>query len=403
METTDVGAEITAMGKELKSFTADVKASVENVKASVEKLNSQGREAAARLLGIEQHIVAGAMGGNASQSQEAAGEKAPVDSISGLAVLSLKHRCIDNLPPSIERKGLSLSKFLRGVVTGLWTNAAEERKSLDETTLPGGGYLLVPELSAQFIDIMRAQTRCVQAGAVTIPMATSQLRVPVLNTDVSTAWKTELATIQVAAPDFGQVLAQAHTLAGYIPTISVELFEDSDLVTQMITQAFTRSMAVAVDAAALTGTGAPGPTGLKSNVLVAQTPVAGGPLSSDELSLAVANIRGRNYQPNAYIVGPWGAGELARAKAVSSGVYLGRSADVAPLAELVTTSAGGDVFLGDFTRMAFFPRTGVTIEISRVGDGTAWSKLAVSIRAYLRLDVAATEPRAFQILVGYGS
>jgi HK97 family phage major capsid protein len=65
--------------------------------------------------------------------------------------------------------------------------------------------------------------------------------------------------------------------------VSVELFEDSDLVTRMIIQAFARSMAVAVDAAALTGTGAPAPTGLKSNAAVPQNSTSPGPFTWDSI------------------------------------------------------------------------------------------------------------------------
>jgi HK97 family phage major capsid protein len=393
---TDITADIAGMSKELQAFIAA------STKAS-DELEQAHKETSARLLGIEQKLIARGQG--ATPPDDGGGEtKAPIDPQSGLPVLSAKHKVLDNLPDEVERKGLDLSKFLRGVATGSWAGAAEERKSLDETTNAGGGYLLVPELSAQFIDITRAQTRCIQAGAQTVPMSTSQLRVPVLNTDVTTAWKTELATVATAAPDFGQVLAQARTLAGYVPLVSVELFEDSNLVTQMISNAFARSMAVALDAAALTATGAPAPTGLKSNAAVLQTSVSAGPLTWDEVSLGVAAVRGRNYEPNAFIVGPWGAGELARQKASTAGSYLGPPDDCKDLGRYVTTSAGGsDLFLGDFTRMTFFPRTDVRIEVSRVGDGTAWTKLAVSIRAYLRADVTATEPRAFQVLVGYTS
>jgi HK97 family phage major capsid protein len=393
METTDFGPVIQDMSRELKAFT-------DASKKTLDQLEYSQKESSMRLLAVEQRLSAPRGQGG---PREDPGQKAPIDEQSGLPILTKAHKVIDNLPDGEERKGLDLGRFLRGVATGSWQGAAEERKSLDESSNATGGYLLTPELSADFIDQMRAKMVCIAAGARTIPMSTSTLRVPTLNTDITASWKAELATIATAAPDFGAVTATAHTLAGYIPLISVELFEDSDLVSQMVTQAFARNMAVALDASALVGTGTNSPTGLKNNGLVAQTSVSAGALNWDEISVGVTNIRLRNYEPNAFVVGPWGAGELARQKASTAGSYLGPANDSSPLTELVSTSAAGDVFIGDFTRMAFFPRTDMRLEVSRVGDGSSWTKLAVSIRAYLRADAIALEPRAFQSLIGYTS
>ena len=130
----------------------------------VDRVNKSASETSARLLVIEQHLASPGGGGRSSQSETIAETKAPIDPKSGLPVLSHKHKLLDNLPPSVERRGLDLAKFLRGCVTGNWTGAIEERKTLDETTNPSGGYLLVPELSAAFIDFMRAAKRWVEAG-----------------------------------------------------------------------------------------------------------------------------------------------------------------------------------------------------------------------------------------------
>jgi HK97 family phage major capsid protein len=194
-------------------------------------------------------------------------------------------------------------------------------------------------------------------------------------------------------------------LAAYVPQISLQLFEDApDLVAQMLQDAFMRSFAVALDAAALTGAGgANEPLGLSNNSSVQQTSISGGQITADELSAGVAKVKWRNYVPSAIIYSPDAESELAVKKASTGGEYLGFPAGVAELPKYVTSSASNNAYVGDFNRMMFFIRTGLNLEFSRTGDGTAWKGLAVSLRGYMRATVVTGHPGAFQILTGYTS
>ena len=88
---------------------------------------------------------------------------------------------------------------------------------------------------------------------------------------------------------------------------------------------------------------------------------------------------------------------------MATGNYLNPPEDVAQLGQYRTVSADNDVYVGDWSWLWFLPRTSINMEISRVGDGTAWKKLGVAIRAYLRADVVAVNPNAFQVITNFGS
>jgi HK97 family phage major capsid protein len=375
---------------------------LEGIESALQSFISEQKS---RLLGIEQKVVGMRGGPGESAGLGSAIEtKAPVDSL-GRAWLGPEHKMVHNLPalPNGEaRKKLDFSKWLRGVVTGHWDGAADERKSLTETSAAG---VLVPELlAAEWIDIARAQTRCIEAGARSVPVTGGSAKIPQLTSDVQAAWQAgELATIATTNPTIGSRTVTPHTLAAYIPSVSIQLFEDSDLIGVMLMNAFARAFAVQLDAAALTGQGGNGPLGLLYDPAVQQLPIGGVKITGDQISKAISYVKGRNYIPGAYILGPEAEADLDQAKASTAGMYLGLPEGVSELQELVTSSAGLNCFVGDFSKLVFFPRTEITLETSRVGDGTAWSTLAVSLRAYLRCDVQAVEPGAFEVLYGLGS
>jgi len=144
-----------------------------------------------------------------------------------------------------------------------------------------------------------------------------------------------------------------------------------------------------------------GPQGLLYNSAVHETAGAG-QLDYDDISKAVDLIRYRNHEPNAFVCDPGGAGQLDRLKASTAGTYLGPSRTTAQLGQFVTSAAAGNCFVGDWSQLWFFPRTNITIEVSREA-GTAFANAQIAVRAYLRADVIAVAPAAFEVLPGLSS
>jgi HK97 family phage major capsid protein len=359
-----------------------------------------------RLFAIEQRLGA-PTGGPGGPGNPSPGLKAPIDPVLRTPILSKEHKLIDNLVPlpgGGERPKLDFGKWLKGAVTGNWDGAPEERKAL--TTAGTDGALVVPDiLGAEIIDLARANIVCIAAGARTVPLSTGKATLPTLLSDVVGAWQQgENVDIATTTPEIGPTDVVTHTLACYIEKVPVQLFEDAtSLLGAMLSDAFIRSFATKLDGAALRGAGGNyEPLGLLANSGVAKSEIDA-TLTADNIASAIAEIKNRNYIPGAYILDGVSEKILDTAKASTGGQYLGLPASVEALQRLVTSAAGVNVFVGDFSKLVFFVRTPINLELSRTGDGGAWKSLSISIRAYMRVDVVATNPGAFQALETSGS
>ena len=124
-------------------------------------------------------------------------------------------RHIEGSYPS-EFKGCSLAKTLKGYVTGDWTGAELESKALASFADLCRRHYDSGAVGRNVIDLARAQTRVLQAGASTVPMATATLRYARLTADPTASWTAEAANITPDAATFDSVLFTAHKLAAII-------------------------------------------------------------------------------------------------------------------------------------------------------------------------------------------
>src|SRR5215218_5278143 len=198
---------------------------------------------------------------------------------------------------------LSLGKYLRGMALGRWDGADHER-ALSVGTLTAGGHLVPAPLSSRLIDLARAQTRVFQAGAITVPMTSSTLKLARLTGEGTPGWKTENSAITANADlVFDSVTFTARTLTRVI-TMSVELLEDSDPgANDVIARSFAGQLAVELDRAALRGTGTPPePRGIVNQTGVTLTThgANGALITNYDFHLdAVGAVRAANFEPNA--------------------------------------------------------------------------------------------------------
>jgi HK97 family phage major capsid protein len=215
-----------------------------------------------------------------------------------------------------QAEGVSFDRYLRGMATGRWDDAPQER-SLAEATVGAGGALVPAPLSARVIDLARNASRVFQAGAITVPMSSQTLALARLTGEGSPGWKTENAAITATADmTFDRVTFTARTLTRVI-TLSLELFEDADPSSQdVIARSFAGQMALELDRVALRGSGtAPEPRGVLNqsgvtltahgaNGSVIGSPPAAGTMGWEFLAQAVGAVRTANFEPNAQIMAP---------------------------------------------------------------------------------------------------
>lgn len=301
----------------------------------------------------------------------------------------------------------SFGKFVRGLATGDWDGAEQER-AMSVGSATAGGHLVNPALSGQVLDLARNSSKVFAAGATAIPMATSTLKIARLATDPGPTWRAENAPVTVNDLVFDSVNLVAKDLSRIV-VLSQELFADSDpSIAGVIEQAFAASFGQALDLAALRGSGSGAePLGLKNQPGV--TTIAhganGAAVDYDFLLDAAGTVRSYNFEPNAHIVASRSLTSLSKKKD-SQGNYLTRPADLLPILSTNQVPVNGT--------------TGTSTDTSEIYTG-AWPYLGIGIRqslqiqflkeryadngqvafaAHLRADVVALQPKAFVVDTG---
>jgi len=320
-------------------------------------------------------------------------------------ILNKDQKLADRFPrTSVEP--FSFAKMIKGLVTGNWHGAEFEQRAMGQSTLPGGGYAVPAELSAVWLDMVRAKSVCIAAGVGTLPMASQTLRVAEIVGDVVPGFRPENTAFPENDVTFGAIDLRARTI-GVVARASMELLADSPMAADMIVASITGSMAVAIDAAMLQGDGLTdathdNPKGILNWTGINAIPV-GGPLTDyDHFLDAMALIEENNLTPNAVILNPAQNNDLRKLVTgiTSDKTKLEAPDDYAALQKLITTGlAAGNSITGQFDQAVYGMREGLTLETTRVG-ADALSKGQVLIRGYMRLDTAVLRAKAFTKLTG---
>jgi HK97 family phage major capsid protein len=300
---------------------------------------------------------------------------------------------------------LSLQRYLRGMATGHWDGATHER-GLAEATVGAGGALVPAPLSARVIDLARARTVVLRAGAQTVPMTSQTLALARLTGEGTPAWKTEGGNITAADLTFDRVSFTARTLVRRVD-LSVELFEDADPSSEdVIARSFAGQMAVELDRAALIGTGtAPEPRGVlnQSGITTTTHGANGTAITNYDWWLdAIGAVRAAGFEPNAHIQAPRSSTSLSKLKEATTNAYLAPPAGLLPMLTTksipitLTTGTSTDtsyVFTADWSQLLIGIRTDFTLRF--LGERFLADTLSYSFVAYLRADVQVAQPTAF--------
>lgn len=317
----------------------------------------------------------------------------------------------DNGHVSRELAHASFDRYLRGLVTGDWRDAALER-SLAEGTQSAGGYLVPTPLAGRVIDLARNAMWVMRAGAITVPMTAQTLTIPRLTGEGSPAWRNEGAPLTAGDLTFDTVKFTARSLDRLV-IMSRELFEDSNPSAQdVIAHSFAAQLALELDRAALRGSGAaPEPRGVLNTpgVNITTHGANGSNITNYDWWLdAVATVRGNNFEPNAHIQAPRTSNSLAKLKD-TQGRYLEPPDSMlpmlptkqVPIALTVGTSTDcSEVYTADWSQLGVGLRTGFTLEFLRERYADTGQ---VAFIAHLRADIQLFQPGAFTIDTGVRS
>jgi HK97 family phage major capsid protein len=309
--------------------------------------------------------------------------------------------------------GPGLGAIVRGKALGKWDGVDEEFRALALTNYPG-----VPTpVAARVINIIRNKSQVLNAGAQTVLMDSSTLKLARQTADCTAAWKAENAALTYSDATFDSVTLTAQMLiAG--AKMSIELFEDGNGIDTVIETSLAQALALKLDYGALYGSGtAPEIKGIRNQTGVTVTDLGTNGytlIDFTKFSAGIATLMGNNYTgPFSAIYSARTAGELDALKDTLN-QPMRQPDNVAAMRKFISNqvpnnltkgsaNTASDAFLGQFDQAVFGVRTGLTLEVSRqAGDssGSAFSNAQVWLRAYLRADFGLFHANAFNVLNG---
>ena len=310
-----------------------------------------------------------------------------------------------------ERPSYNFGEFVKALVKG--TRNPEIQAALSES---GGGatgdYTVPVVLLPQLIDLMRAKTVCVQAGAQTIGLDTEITNLARIAADPTPVWRSEAAAFTEAAPTFERVQFNPKSL-GVLVKVSVELLEDSQNVNEALLMAFAGAFAVELDRVSLFGSGvAPQPHGIAGTANVGSVDMGTNGLALtnyDPFVDAVSALLTANAgAPSAAIMAPRTLTKLAKLKDTLN-QPMRRPDLISNLPFLATTgvpinqthgssNVASEIIVGDFTNLMIGLRHGLRIKVLQE---RYWADNGqIGFVADLRADVQLRHPQSFCEIVG---
>ena len=310
--------------------------------------------------------------------------------------------------------GLSVGRTIRGVLTGKWDGAEAERRAMGTTLGTAGGYLIPDPIASNVLDLARNASVVIRAGASTIPMPSQNLTVVRVITDPAAAFRGEGQTITESDGSFGAINLRAHSLAALV-RVNNELLDDAPSFAATLDQQLAAALALKLDYAALYGTGAGQPLGLRGTDGVNEVSMGGNGLAMpdyDDVLDLLQEIEEENGNATTAVMAPRTRTKLAKlvtgiasdlGKLVPPAEWTALRRLVSNQVSVTETQGSSNVastmFVGDFSQMAVAIRQDVTIEATRVAD-TAFAKNQTLVRAIMRADVAVFRPGHFGRLIG---
>lgn len=164
-----------------------------------------------------------------------------------------------NVTKSENSNGLRIGKYIKGMVTGDWKNASDEREAFTALSTTTGTTLIPTSLSAQIIDL--ARNRMALSGIPIIPMESNNLTIAKIVSDPVFGFKEELEVAEESEMSFAPITLKSKTIYGLMK-ISLELLNSASNIEQIVTQAMAESVAQAIDKAGLYGKGDKEPLGI---------------------------------------------------------------------------------------------------------------------------------------------
>lgn len=304
-----------------------------------------------------------------------------------------------------------LGEFLRAASGG---NAPDHVKALVVGTDSLGGYTVPDVLMPGILAALSPASSLLTAGASLVLVdqgAGKSFTVAGIQTIPTAAWRLENGPIAESDPAFRAIEVTPRSLSFQFK-VSRELMQDSPGLEQALNVAIAQAFAKELDRAGLRGSGtSPEIRGLlnTAGVNAVSSGVNGAVLTNyTKFINAARQIKSADAPaPTAAIMSPRedetvalfsdSTGQPLRRPEAIAGWQFGTSSQIPTNLTVGTSTDASEIYVGDFTRFAFYMRENVSIQVARelyAGTGQ------IAFICHARVDVAALHPQAFTVITG---
>lgn len=303
---------------------------------------------------------------------------------------------VDLIDVNKEDRNLSLAKYIRGIVTGDWKGAEDEKRAITTTAT---GTLIPQVLSAQIIDLARDQSLFTLANVPIIPMDSNNVTISKLKKDPIFKFKKEGEEAEESSMELESVTLKSKTAYGYA-YVSLEAIKSSKNLQDVITNAFSQALAQTIDKAMLYGqyNGSSNdefaPGGIINNENINEIIATEGE-GYDSFIKAIGKVRGGNGEAKVSAINSKTEEILSLLKD-SNGQYLTPPQSITNLKQIVSNQLnsdenGNDALVFDPEAMIIGIQDGLQFEMFRNTDECI-KKGLVGFRIYQMIDCIVTQP-----------
>ena len=272
---------------------------------------------------------------------------------------------------------------------GFYVPYEVQKRDLTAGTPSAGGYLVATDnLAASFIDLLRNRAVVAQLGATMLPGLVGNVTIPKLTAGGTAYWLTNEATaITESSQTLGQLALSPKNVGAYTEVSRQLMMQSSPAADALIMADLAKVLALAIDLAALEGSGASGqPTGISNTGgigSVTGTSLAYAGILEFQTDVAGSNALAANC---AYVTTPAVAALLAARQRFTStdtplwegNVLDGKMSGFRAMSSLQLTAAS--MIFGDFSQVV-------------VGE---WGMLELALNPYANFAAAISGIRAIQ-------
>ena len=251
-----------------------------------------------------------------------------------------------------------------------------------------------------FIDVLRNASSVMQAGATMLSGLRGDVKIPKKTAASSAGWiSTEGGNASESEPTLGQVTMTPKTLGAYTDVTRQMLLQSSLDVEALVRNDLANSIALAIDAGALSGSGSSGqPTGI-SNTSGINTPTsfdAANPTFAEVVAMETAVAEDNALQGNlAYIIpaGMYGALKTATKDSGSGQFVVSPDGTMNGYRTIVSNQVtAGDLFFGNWSDALIGMYGGLDIVVDPYTNSTSGTVRIVALQS---VDVAIRHAVSF--------